>query len=123
MSTHQLQFDSDALEEKGLGLRFKLPQLGEYATGFVIRYEGKAYAYVNQCAHLPTELDWKEGEFFTVSKDFLICATHGAQYEPHTGHCVYGPCKGRRLHAIPVTEMNQQVTIHLEGLGSHDGRK
>ncbi len=123
MTAHHLQFDSHDLQEKGLGLRFKLPQLGEHATGFLVRYEGKAYAYVNQCAHLPVELDWKEGEFFTLNKDYLICATHGAHYQPDTGHCVLGPCQGKRLQSIPVTEMNQQITIHLEGLHGHGGRK
>jgi nitrite reductase/ring-hydroxylating ferredoxin subunit len=109
-------FDSHDLHEKSLGLRFNLPQLGELATGFVVRYEGKAYAYINQCAHVPVELDWNEGDFFTASKDYLICATHGAHYAPDTGHCVMGPCKGKNLQALPVTELNQQVIIHIDQL-------
>jgi nitrite reductase/ring-hydroxylating ferredoxin subunit len=116
MHKQTITFDSHELQEKSLGLRFSLPQLGEFATGFVVRYHGKAHAYVNQCAHVPVELDWNQGEFFTVSKDYLICATHGAHYMPDTGHCVMGPCKGKSLQSLPVTEQNQHITIHLDQL-------
>ncbi|OZA07276.1 MAG: (2Fe-2S)-binding protein, partial [Methylotenera sp. 17-45-7] len=34
------------------GLRFPLPNLGQYVTGFAIRFNDKAYAYINQCAHV-----------------------------------------------------------------------
>lgn len=116
MHAQTITFESDELHEKSLGLRFALPQLGQFATGFVVRFQGKAHAYVNQCAHVPIELDWNQGEFFTTTKDYLICATHGAHYMPDTGDCVMGPCKGKRLQALPVTEQNHQITIHLENL-------
>jgi len=116
MADDTIQFDSADLEEKSVGLRFDIPQLGEHATGFVIRYNGQVHAYVNQCAHMPVELDWSEGEFFTVDKSFLICATHGAHYEPNTGHCVYGPCKGKQLQPLKVTEENEQIIIHLDSM-------
>ena len=116
MPDKSIVFDSADVQEKSLGLRFGLPQLGEHATGFVIRFNNKPHAYINQCAHVSVELDWKEGEFFTPDKDFLICATHGAHYAPDTGDCVYGPCKGKRLQALPVTEKNEQVIIHLDQL-------
>ena len=116
MNKQAIILDSNELHEKSLGLRFALPQLGEFSTGFVVRFHGKAHAYVNQCAHVPIELDWEQGQFFTVAKDYLICATHGAHYAPDTGHCVMGPCKGKSLQALPVTEQNHQITIHLDKL-------
>ena len=114
MPSKPIVFNSDDLQERSRGLRFDLPHLSEHATGFVIRFDQKPYAYVNQCAHMPVEMDWNEGEFFTAEKDFLICATHGACYEPETGDCVAGPCKGKKLQALKVTEENDQVTIHLD---------
>lgn len=108
-----LIFKSEALQEQSKGLRFALPVLGEFVTGFMVRFHGKPYAYVNQCAHVAVELDWNEGDFFTLQKDYLICATHGAHYRPDTGFCVLGPCKGKSLRAIPVTEQNQQIIINL----------
>ena len=114
MHDQTIVLKSSDLEEQSLGLRFDLPQLGEHATGFVIRFKSKAYAYVNQCAHMPVELDWNEGEFFTREKDFIICATHGACYVPDTGHCAFGPCKGKQLQVLKVTEESDQVFIHLD---------
>ena len=106
-------FKSEDLQNEALGLRFPLPALGEFATGFVVRFHGKPYAYVNKCAHVPVELDWNHGEFFTPQKDYLICATHGAHYRPDTGFCVMGPCKGKALKPIEVTEQNQQIVINI----------
>jgi nitrite reductase/ring-hydroxylating ferredoxin subunit len=106
-------FNSDDLQDAGKGLRFAMPNLGEFASGFVVRFHGKPYAYVNQCAHVSVELDWNEGEFFNTQKDYLICATHGAHYQPDTGFCVMGPCKGKRLKALALTEQDQQIVINL----------
>ena len=118
MKNQPITFKSDDLIEKSLGLKFKLPQLGDFTTGFVVRYLGKPYAYINQCAHIPVELDWKAGEFFTQEKDYIICATHGAQYQPDTGHCVAGPCKGKKLKPLMVEEVNNTIIININGLNS-----
>lgn len=111
-----ITLNSHEVHEKEQGVRFELPMLGEHTTGFVVRYQGIARAYVNQCAHVPVELDWNEGEFFDRNKDYLICATHGAHYAPDTGYCVFGPCKGKNLQSLPVTELNQQIIIHIDHL-------
>jgi len=113
MTDQIVTFHSADLTEKGDGLRFDIPQLGEQATGFVVRFNGKPYAYINQCAHVPVELDWQEGKFFTVTQDYLICSTHGAQYEPDSGHCVQGPCAGKRLQPLPVEENDGMITVDL----------
>ena len=104
---------SDALVEKQHGIRFELPELGPRTTGFAVRYNGNVYAFVNQCAHVPVELDWNEGDFFDLTKNYLICATHGAHYQPDTGYCVMGPCKGRSLKAIHVTERDGGIYINV----------
>lgn len=116
-----LHFDSSQLLEKGDGLRFDIPQLGAQTTGFLVRYQGVAYAYINRCAHVPIELDWTPGQFFNRSQEWIICATHGAMYHPEDGHCVMGPCQGRALKAIPVTERAGVIQVHLEQLSSEIG--
>lgn len=103
--------DSAALTEGGRGVRFEVQQYGAAAAAFVVRYDGRVYAYFNRCAHIPVELDWMEGEFFDKAGLYLICATHGATYEPDTGHCIMGPCKGQRLVALPVTERDGKVFL------------
>ena len=96
--------DADVLQDGGRGVRFPLLAFGQAATGFVVRHGGQVLGYLNRCAHVPIELDWKEGEFFESGGQYLMCATHGAIYEPGSGKCMGGPCRGGRLHPIAVRE-------------------
>ena len=100
---------SDAVAEGGKGVRFPVLAYGDAATGFVVRYDGKAHAYLNRCAHVPIELDWAEGEFFESSGLYLMCATHGAIYVPDSGLCAGGPCKGGKLRPIRVLEIDDKI--------------
>jgi len=101
--------DSDSLDEGGKGIRFPVTVGDDDLTAFVVRYGLEPRAYLNRCAHLPMELDWTEGEFFESSGLYLMCATHGALYEPETGQCAGGPCRGGRLHAINVIERDKKI--------------
>jgi nitrite reductase/ring-hydroxylating ferredoxin subunit len=101
--------ESLALEEGGKGVRFPVTAAGEDGSGFVVRYDGKVYAYLNRCAHVPIELDWNEGEFFESSGLYLMCSTHGALYVPETGRCAGGPCRGGRLRPIAAFEEDGKV--------------
>ncbi len=100
---------SEAVQEGGRGVRFPVTAFGAAATGFVVRYGGTVYAYLNRCAHVPIELDWAEGEFFESSGLYLMCATHGAVYLPDSGLCAGGPCKGGRLRPIGVRETDGRI--------------
>jgi nitrite reductase/ring-hydroxylating ferredoxin subunit len=97
-----------SIEERGRGLRFLVAERfgrpGVLMSGFVVRFDGVLRAYLNQCAHVPTELDWVEGEFFEGSGLYLMCATHGAIYLPENGRCAGGPCRGGRLRPITIKE-------------------
>jgi nitrite reductase/ring-hydroxylating ferredoxin subunit len=96
--------EADAVLEGGRGVRFAVSAFGDDATGFVVRYGGQVYGYLNRCAHVPIELDWAEGEFFESSGLYLMCSTHGAVYLPDSGECAGGPCKGGRLRPIALRE-------------------
>ncbi len=95
---------SDALVDGGAGVRVAARQGDQDAVVFFVRYDGAAYGYLNQCAHVPMELDWVEGQFFESSGLYLMCATHGAIYAPDSGRCVGGPCRGGRLRPVTVEE-------------------
>jgi nitrite reductase/ring-hydroxylating ferredoxin subunit len=97
------------LEEGGRGVCFEVDWYGRPEPAFVVRYRGGLCAYLNRCAHIPVELDWRRGEFFDDEARYLICGTHGALYEPGSGLCVLGPCKGRRLIPLRVEERDGQV--------------
>jgi nitrite reductase/ring-hydroxylating ferredoxin subunit len=111
MPNERVLTQSVAVIERGQGVRFDLPEYGDRTTGFVVRFDGQVYAYVNQCAHVPVELDWSEGDFFDLDKQYLICATHGAHYQPKNGYCVMGPCKGRSLKRLQVVERDGNIYL------------
>ena len=105
---------SRALEDGGGGVRFKVQTAEGEQAAFAVRYYGKVYAYLNRCAHVPVEMDWMDGAFFDYSKLYLICATHGAMYLPHTGVCVQGPCPGKRLKPVAIEERDGQILLIKE---------
>lgn len=102
---------SQALEEGGRGMRFRVNALGGAERGFVVRYDGEARAFVNQCPHAFTELDWQPGEFFDGAGLYLICSTHGALFDPASGLCVAGPCRGASLARLEVCERDGEVLL------------
>lgn len=110
--------ESHQLQEGGAGIRFEMQMDdGQKLPCFVVRYQGQAHAYINQCQHLPVELDWKHGQFFDKQSVFLICATHGALYMPDTGYCVDGPCAGKYLHKLNLIEQDQKIFIQIQTNG------
>ena len=60
---------SHDLIEAGDGIRFMIRQKnGVDRSAFAIRYCSKVYGYINECAHIPVELDWMEGHFLIATK-------------------------------------------------------
>lgn len=100
-----------ALAEGGRGVRFERETGGVCEPAFVVRYDGVARAFLNRCAHLPMELDWQPGVFFDADGIYLICSTHGAIYDPSTGACVGGPCRGLGLAPVAVREENGNIIL------------
>ena len=103
------------LIDGGKGMRFDVARFGRQEPAFVIRYQGRVFAYYNRCAHVPIEMDCNAGEFFDHSGLYLICATHGALYHPATGRCQMGRCDGRGLEALNVLEQDGHVYLMQEG--------
>lgn len=97
--------------ERGPGVRFELERHGRLQPAFVVRFDGRPCAFLNQCGHVPVQLDWQEGEFFDYSRLYLICSTHGALYHPVSGACVGGRCAGRGLVPLPVVEHDGHVYL------------
>jgi len=101
---------SSTLIERGPALRFQFIQAdGAKVSALAIRYQGRIYAYVNACRHIPIELDLQDGEIFDLSGHYLICSMHGARYLPDSGLCVAGPCQGRSLKPIITKEINGMI--------------
>ena len=109
---------SVSLAEGGDGVRFEVRRGGETAPAFAIRHEGRVYAYVNRCAHVGVELDWQAGRFFDADGMVLLCSTHGALYDPTSGACLGGPCRGGGLIPVAVEEIDGAVVL-TEQVRSH----
>jgi nitrite reductase/ring-hydroxylating ferredoxin subunit len=56
-------------------------------------------------------MDFQPDRFFDATGQWLMCATHGAVYEPQSGACKGGPCRGG-LVAITLTESQDVVRWH-----------
>lgn len=101
---------SDTLVDGSRGVRFDVKFMSEPVPAFAVRHKGAVVAYLNRCAHVAMELDWQPGEFFEPDAEYLMCATHGALYDPATGACRGGACMGHGgLRALTVVEREGMV--------------
>lgn len=100
----------DELPE-GCSKKFTLTCDGQQAEGFVVNYRGSFFAYLNRCCHIPMPMDWFENQFLSEDGRFIICATHGATYDPATGECVAGPCPGEYLQRLPLQVVDGAVLV------------
>lgn len=110
-TTNQPICSSSAIVDGGAGVRFEVSVDGRLTCAFVVRHQGAARAYLNVCAHRGVELDWEQGQFFDIQQQWLICSTHGALYDPATGYCVSGPCRGATLTSLPIDERNGEIYL------------
>jgi nitrite reductase/ring-hydroxylating ferredoxin subunit len=78
---------------------------------FLVNDGGRFYAYVNRCRHMSTPLDFIRNRFVSEDGRYLMCYTHGALYEPASGLCVAGPCKGESLYPLPVRVDGREVLV------------
>ncbi|MEO6663036.1 MAG: Rieske 2Fe-2S domain-containing protein [Rubrivivax sp.] len=100
---------SEQLAERGTAVSWELRQYGQPVRAFALRFQGRVVAYLNRCAHVPSELDWQPDEFLDHDREWIICSLHGATYDPRNGRCVAGPCPGGRLTPVAVSEHGGQV--------------
>lgn len=78
---------------------------------FVVRRGDRAFAYVNRCPHAGHPLDWLPNRFLNADESLIQCASHGALFTLDAGHCVVGPCAGKRLIAIAVEVVAGNVVL------------
>lgn len=80
---------------------------------FALKLDGQVFVYRNRCPHLGVELNWQEDQFFDLDDALLQCATHGALFDPETGLCLAGPCRGQSLEALPFHIENGGIHVQL----------
>jgi nitrite reductase/ring-hydroxylating ferredoxin subunit len=70
-------------------------------------------AFLNICPHAGRRLDWAPGQFL-IDRGLLVCAVHGASFDPLSGECVAGPCRGASLRAVPTEIRDAQVRLAVD---------
>ncbi len=89
--------------------KFFLTRDGRELEAFVLNHGGRFVAYVNRCCHIPMTMDWVENQFLSDDGAHILCATHGALYEPVGGTCVAGPPLGQCLTPVPLEIRDGEV--------------
>lgn len=105
----QLLCESEQLAERGRAVSFDVMFEGEPMRAFALRFEGRVVAFLNRCAHVAAEMDWQPDEFLDADRELIVCAIHGATYDPRSGRCAGGPCGRARLTALDVDERRGKV--------------
>ncbi len=111
MDTSIALCNSRDLVEGSRAVPFDVLYAGQTCRAFAIRFEGVPHAYLNRCAHIPMEMDFQPDQFFDDSGRWLVCATHGATYNPESGDCAGGPCRSG-LVKIALSERDGVVHWH-----------
>lgn len=77
---------------------------GSLRTSILVQKTGSEVGvFLNQCPHAGAPLNMFGDRFLDMSGKHLICRTHGALFNPLSGACVRGPCKGQSLRPIAHT--------------------
>ncbi|HKL52612.1 MAG TPA: Rieske (2Fe-2S) protein [Wenzhouxiangellaceae bacterium] len=75
----------------------------------ITRQQGTPRAWLNVCPHAGRALNWGPDKFLTDESGRLVCAAHGAVFEPADGACISGPCQGAALRAFDVVEEDGEI--------------
>lgn len=73
---------------------------GRVEPVLVTRVNGAPHAFLNRCPHARWPLERFDGRFLFSPDGSLVCAAHGAVFDPETGACRGGPGRGEGL--VPV---------------------
>lgn len=90
----------DDLTDPGAKGPFVVDLNGERKQVFIVRYDGQVRGYLNSCPHVGAPLEMDRDKFLDLTGSEIICAVHAARFDPLTGDCTWGPCRGRRLTPV-----------------------
>lgn len=80
----------------------------------ILRLGDRYFSYINSCPHTGISLNWGSDKFFDLTGSYIQCATHGALFEPYSGRCIWGPCRGQSLSKLMVTYLDGVTYIDLD---------
>lgn len=80
-------------------------------SAIVFRYLGRVYAYLNQCVHMPRQLNCEKNTVFDKDRKFLRCSMHGIVYDPVSGKSVSTMCNGQKLVPLRCKNIDNQIVL------------
>lgn len=114
--------DAEVLVDKGAASEgrpavFSFVRRGQTLGGLVVLTAAGPRAFVNRCPHVPYALDFGDGD--VLHEGAIVCANHGARFDPVSGRCVWGPARGRGLEVLPLEDVGHawRVVITAEPEG------
>ena len=99
------------LSDPGARGPFLVELAGERKQVFVVRYDGQVRAYVNSCPHVGAPLEMDQDKYLDLTGSEIICALHAARFDPLSGDCTWGPCRGRRLAAVAIEVADGMIRL------------
>jgi nitrite reductase/ring-hydroxylating ferredoxin subunit len=106
--------------EPGKSKKFTLRRGQRDLEALLVNHDGSHFAYMNRCPHTGITLDWVNNQFFSSDGRYLMCATHGAVFEPPSGECIWGPCFGLSLQSVPLEIDDDMIYARLPGSSGAD---
>lgn len=94
---------------------FPLTVDGRPEQVFVVRMNGRVTAFVDRCPHARAPLEMAPDQFLDLSCSEILCSMHGARFDPASGRCLLGPCRGRSLQRIEVAIRDGMVVAVAGG--------
>lgn len=92
---------------------FSIEKNGEVIAGFLVKNDGRYFAYKNSCPHTSAPLDWLEHQFLDSEGALIQCAMHDARFFIETGECVFGPCFGESLKKLDVYVREDGIYLQI----------
>jgi len=91
--------------------RFRVLYRGTPREAILVRFQGVVYGYLNQCVHMPKELDCEQPRVFDAAGESIRCSMHGITYTPATGECLSEICAGESLTPLRVQERDGMLYL------------
>ena len=99
---------------RGRAVMFAFRRDGEPLGGMVVMdAQGALHAYVNRCPHVPYSLDLGDGNVLDHDGLTVVCANHGARFDPGSGRCIWGPARGGGLEPLPFRRDGTAIVVTI----------
>lgn len=79
----------------------------------LIRKADQIFGWLDACPHYAqgTSLAWKKHQYLNSQGNYIVCFSHGAQFEIETGKCLSGPCVNQYLTPVQIIIKQKQIRL------------